>query len=496
MFCTAPFGTISAMTSKPSRSAADDTSPKVRMLIADDEPDFCALVAAQFDRRRFEMATAGSVAAARKLIAAESFDVLLLDLDFPDGNGIDLLAKVRKDSPATKVIIISGSGTVDRAVEAMKAGASDFLAKPFNGQTLARLVDLVLGPSGAQNRGASSIVGRSEAMTTVVSTIERFAPTDVTLLILGESGTGKEVAARAIHALSRRADGPFVDLDCAAVPSTLLESELFGHEKGAFTDARDKRLGRFELAQRGTLFLDEIGNLSLEAQAKLLRVLQERSFRRVGGDRLIPCDVRVLAATNLDLEEAVARGAFRQDLYFRLAELTLHLPPLRERTGDVEALVGHFLVEFNARYVKSVQGLTPRAQALLDKYSWPGNVRELQSVVRSALLMCDDRIDVQHLPERIRGSSRASHARPAAMTGADEIFQFPFKWPAAGERFDLKQFTRAAKRQMETRIIAGILEREGYSKAELARCLGLDYKVLSDKMLELGVKSATRKRAP
>ncbi|MBI3891021.1 MAG: sigma-54-dependent Fis family transcriptional regulator, partial [Candidatus Wallbacteria bacterium] len=399
--------------------------------------------------------------------------------------------EILERNPRTAVVVMSGRGSIELAVAAIKAGAVDFLSKPFGLEALRSCIAAALEGRPARATADRSMIGQSPAMLEIAKLVRTFAPMDLSVLLLGETGTGKEVLARSLHNSSSVASGPFVDVDCSALPATLLEAELFGTEKGAFTDARERRLGKFELADGGTLFLDEIGNLTYDGQARLLRVLQERSFRRVGGTKLIEVDVRVIAATNLDLEEEVRRGAFRQDLYFRLAEMTLELPPLRERTGDVLLLAVHFLEQFNGKYGRACPGFSAEAVAALEAYSWPGNVRELQSTVRTALLLCTASIEVAHLPGRLRpaGSHPAPLGElPAIPAVPGSLFTYPLVWPERGGQMDLKQIWRHAKQQLEREIIFGLLRRFGYTKADLARCLDLDYKVLLAKLRELEIE--------
>lgn len=468
-----------------------------RILVVEDDAESVKLLSEALNRKGHRVVAAADLKSAAGQLAKERFDGVLLDICLPDGTGLDLLEQLRERKNSVPVIVMTANGTVDIAVEAMRLGARDFIRKPFRvdklHESLARLLDTSPGPVRV---GTRELVAGSSVMVEVRRLIELFAPTDASVLLLGESGTGKELTARALHQSSRRASGPFVAFDCTTVPAALLDAELFGHEKGAFTDARTARPGKFETAAGGTLFFDEIANLSFEAQAKLLRVLQERTFQRVGGNSVLEADVRIVAATNANLEGAIAAGLFREDLYFRLAELTVLLPPLRERGPDLDALIEHFIVRFNAEHGKSVAGLTPQALTALRGYRWPGNVRELQNAIRRALLLCEHQIEPSHLPAAIletRRSAPAVSPAPDSQAAPDEMFSQPIQWPARGEGLDIKKLSREFKRELERQIIVGLVRRYGYNKAELARSLGLDYKVMLEKLADLGLTSLIAK---
>jgi two-component system nitrogen regulation response regulator GlnG len=368
------------------------------LLVIDDEPSILHAFRRAFRDSALMILTASTAIEGLEAVRAAKPDVILLDIHLPDQSGLEAFREIRKIDARIPVIFITGHGTTDTAIEAMKLGAYDYLLKPLE---LAPLRDLVLRaleisrlmhvPAllDAESSGpgpAELLVGKCPAMQEVYKAIGRVATRDVTVLILGESGTGKELVARAIYSHSRRASGPFLTINCSAIPETLLESELFGHEKGAFTGADRKRIGKFEQCSGGTLFLDEIGDMSPLTQSKLLRVLQEQNFERVGGNETVHTDVRLIAATNRPLEEMVARGAFRSDLYYRLNVFTIAIPPLRERMEDMPDLIRHFLQRFSPELNKEVHSVAPEALALLQAYPWPGNVRELQSVLKQAML--------------------------------------------------------------------------------------------------------------
>ncbi len=460
------------------------------VLVVDDEDSICQVLDDRLTDWGHRVVTALTLQEARQALTQGALDLVLLDVNLPDGNGVELLEDIRELAEPPAVVVMSARGSIEIAVSAIRRGARDFLSKPISSATLRRLMTSYARSKrdGVVEEQESSICGESQAMKEVWRIVRSFAPTDIGVLLLGESGTGKELTARAIHDASLRASGPFVDFDCAAVPGTLLDAELFGHEKGAFTDARKSRAGKFELADGGTLFLDEIGNLSYEAQAKLLRVLQERRFRRVGGTDLIASDVRIVAATNLDLDEEIRKGNFREDLFYRIAEMSIPLPPLREREGDLPRLCERFIREYNEKHGKAVAEISAEALAVLSAHAWPGNVRELRSTIRTASVLGETRIGVEHLPPRFRGKP----AEMPVLSTDDSRFLFPIVWPGAGEKIDLKKLTREARRRLEALIIRGLVQRYGYSKAELARCLELDYKMVLQKLRDLELDSLSR----
>jgi len=393
---------------------------KPTVLIVDDERNTREGLARAL-RRKYEVFLAESGQAALDLISNQPMDVVLSDVRMPGMDGLTLLQRLLARTPQPVCILLTAYGTVDTAVEAMKGGAYDFLTKPVN---LDRL-DIVLTRALAsrdmeqENRilhqqvnekfGMEHIIGRSAAMQEVFDTVQQVAPSRATVLIEGESGTGKELVARAIHQLSPRVHGPMVSVHCAALSETLLESELFGHEKGAFTGAAERRQGRFELADGGTLFLDEVGEISSSLQVKILRVLEERSFERVGGHEQVDVDVRLVAATNRNLKQMVADGTFREDLYFRLNVVKVELPALRDRHGDVGLLLGHYAEVFADENGKSFSGFTSDALDVLSGYDWPGNVRELRNVIeRMVVLSRGGKLTVRDLPRELRESASVS----------------------------------------------------------------------------------------
>jgi DNA-binding NtrC family response regulator len=386
--------------------------PAQQILVVDDEAAVRSGIAQVLERQGLAVATAADGRQALEALALRPFAVALVDLKLPDQDGTELLKLIRAEYPATGVVMITGYPTIQGAVECIKYGALDYLVKPFRLDELEAVVkkalDLVaqgqrrggLAEAG-EDLGLDFIIGQSPAMQKVYGKIKRAAPSDSTVLITGESGTGKELVARAIHLLSPRKDREFVPVDCSALVETLLESELFGHVKGSFTGAHQTKHGLFELANHGTFFFDEIANLSPNIQAKLLRVIQEREFMKVGSQKRIKLDIRIIASSNRDLKEAIKEGAFREDLYYRLSVIPIHLPPLRERPGDIPLLVEHFLKKYSQKANREVS-ISPRALKLLSAYSWPGNVRELEHTLERIVILEDGEvIEPEHLPSFI-----------------------------------------------------------------------------------------------
>jgi DNA-binding NtrC family response regulator len=408
-----------------------------RVLLVDDERDALDAGRQALQRERYVVDTAGTPGEALDRVRAQSFDVVILDLRMPEMSGIELLRLVRKLDPDVAVIMVTGYATVETAVEAMKEGAADYLQKPFTPDDLRLSVRRALERQELLRenrelrerlggRAEPAMVGDSPTMREVRRLIERVADTDATILILGESGTGKELVAREIHTRSRRAAQPLIAVDCAAIPADLLESEFFGHERGAFTGAVRRRKGSFELAHGGTLFLDEVGNMALDLQAKLLRALQEREIQPVGGERRIPVDVRIVAATNRNLTEAVRQGTFRADLYYRLNVVPIQLPPLRERTEDIPLLVRHFLAKYAGKLDRRVDDVDAAAMTVLTSYPWPGNVRELAAAIERAMTLTDGPVlgadAFQHLVvDRAAATRRAGARTDSALPPLEQV---------------------------------------------------------------------------
>ncbi len=396
----------------------------MRIIVIDDEKTQRQLLAGFLQKQGYNVRQADSGKEALALIEKEGAELAITDMRMPEMDGLTLLNEIRNNYPDTAVIVITAYASVESAVKAMQSGAADYLIKPINLEQLSIIIqkieknqrliaeNLYLKRRLETVESFPDMLGRSESFLKVLADISLVARSDSTVLIRGESGTGKELAARAIHAGSNRKDGPFLAVNCAALPETLLESELFGYERGAFTGAAKRRIGRFELADGGTLFLDEIGDLPMPIQVKLLRVLESKTFERLGGNTSIKVDIRLIAATNRDLEERITAGLFREDLFYRLNVVPLFLPPLRQRKDDILFLAGHFIKRFSARSGRAISGLTPKAKDMLMRYPWPGNIRELENTIERAVVLCrGDVIDVDSLggivAEAIQGSAES-----------------------------------------------------------------------------------------
>lgn len=444
-----------------------------RLLIVDDEEAVARVLGTYFTRQGWQVRECQSATAALAAAASEEFDVVITDLCMPEMNGTELLARLREQGHGMPVLVITAFGSIDSAVGAMRQGAFDYLSKPFDFTKVNAAVQRAylerqlqrereqLTTDLAERYRFANLIGSSPAMREVYALIERAARSQATVLVLGESGTGKELVARALHSMGARANKRFVGVSCVALPSELLESELFGHEKGAFTGANWQRLGRFELADGGTLFLDEIGDISLTVQAKLLRVLQEREIDRVGGSKPVKVDVRLVTATNRDLPAAVAKGDFREDLYYRLRVVELRLPALRERKEDLPLLAQHFLQKYAKRDGRKLEGFSDTALELLDGYDWPGNVRELENTVERALVMVEDDTRVitpEMLPKELRARSR--NAVPIS--------------PAPGARKSLPE----ALDDVERTMILQALEESHWNAEQAAELLGVSLRTL------------------
>lgn len=443
----------------------------VSVLVADDEEDICLLLKKILMKQGYQVFTAQDGKETIKKVQELNPDLLIMDLKMPGKDGLEVLKAMKELERETTVIMMTAHASIETAVEAIKEGAYDYITKPFQVDQILLLVEKALEcrrltaedsylrlTEGAFGGG---IIGQSPRMQEVYHFIEQVAPTDAKVLILGESGTGKELVAKAIHFCSQRKAGPFVKVNCAALPENLLESELFGHEKGSFTGALNRKLGRFELAHRGTIFLDEIGEINHATQVKLLRVLQEQEFERVGGTSTIKVDVRVVAATNKDLEKEVAEGRFRDDLYYRLNVVSLSLPPLRERKEDVLTLVEHFLHKFNQAMGKNIQQISPEALELLGNYSWPGNVRELENALeRAVVLTTGSTILPSSLPNSIYKNT---------------VEKSPV------EKLDLKP---TSLREVEKQLIMKTLEETDGNRTKAAKILGISLRTLQYKIKE------------
>jgi DNA-binding NtrC family response regulator len=455
-----------------------------RVLVVDDEKLIRMSLRAVLEREGFDVDEAEDGAGTAKRLAENEYDLVLLDFRLPDTNGIEILRKLRQDHPETGAILLTAHSTIDSAVEAIKLGAFDYLNKPVNTDELVativkalettrlrREVSRLVGEQ-KQTFGVSNIVGRSKPMQSVFVLIRKIAESAAaTVLVQGDSGTGKDLVAKAIHYASDRAEKPFMNITCSALPETLLESELFGHERGAFTDARQQKKGLIELADGGSLFLDEIGEMGPALQAKMLRFLEEKTFKRVGGVHDIRVDVRVIAATNVDLERAVREGRFREDLYYRLKVIPIYLPSLRERRDDIPLLASYFVDQFNREFRKSTQRITPAAMERLRRYDWPGNVRELRNVIERAMILeTKDELDVTDLPEEILQDADGETGAVAVANGPvnDEAFVLP------DGGISLQELERSLVRQA--------LDRTGGNQTKAARMLRISRDALRYKM--------------
>jgi DNA-binding NtrC family response regulator len=454
------------------------------ILIIDDEPYLPHQFARYLRKHGYEVYTAADGEAGLTELQRSDIDLVLLDLRLPKISGLDVLTQIRQSEPDLPVVILTAYGDVQTAVSAMKLGAFDYLLKGFDLDELLLVVRRALETSAmsrelrqlrrerSDNYHFKYIIGQSERMREIFDLVARVARSDASVLIMGESGTGKEVVARAIHEQSTRSAGPFHALNCAAIAHNLIESELFGYEPHAFTDAKKQKRGLLELAEGGTLFLDEVGEMSLDVQAKLLRVLETRSFFRLGGNREVKINVRVLAATNRDLEQAKLDGSFRPDLYFRLAVLTITLPPLRERPGDILLFATRFIDDFNKSLGRTVRRIAPEAQRLLLAYSWPGNIRELKNVIERAMILSNrDEIEPGHLPYEIVGMRGLEGLEPSDPWAQwlDACPQEPVVFEEISERFEqhLIRWALEAARHNRTRAA----ELLGFTKVDQLRYL-------------------------
>jgi two-component system nitrogen regulation response regulator GlnG len=455
--------------------------------VIDDEASVCYSFRRVFGSEGMTVLTAGTAAEGLDLVRRRRPDVVVLDLQLPDRSGLDVFRDVQALDPRRPVIFITAHGTTDTAIEAMKGGAFDYLVKPVDLERVSQLLARAFEAARLMNEPAvlpeedrgERIIGRSPVMQEMCKLIGRLAPQDVPVLILGESGSGKELVARALYQHSRRADRPFLAINCAAIPETLLESELFGHEQGAFTGAHRRRIGKFEQCDGGTLFLDEIGDMSPALQAKMLRVLQDQRFERVGGNETHQTQVRVLAATNKDLEAEVAAGRFRTDLYYRLKVVTITVPPLRQRLEDVAELAHYFLFRFNRELGLDVRSIDPAALEVLQAYSWPGNVRQLQSVLKQAMLAATGPVILpDFLPDEVRGGPVKAHPHPES--DLESLIESCLQNPD-GKVYD-KVFAA-----VERVLFARVLRHTHGHQARASELLGLNRATLRTKLRALGM---------
>lgn len=459
-----------------------------KVLVVDDEPNLRKVLSAMLKREGYEVAVAENGLQALVELRKAPPDVVVTDQVMPRMGGLDLLKATLADWPELPVIMITAHGTVDSAVEAIKLGAFDYITKPFDHDELKHVIAKAAKTSSlaraaipvADERSRASLVGASIGMQEVFKIIDKVADTPSTVLLTGESGTGKELVASALHASSSRKGKPFIRINCAAIPKDLIESELFGYERGAFTGAVTSKPGRFELADGGTLFLDEIAEIPVEMQAKLLRAIQESEFERVGGIKTLKVDVRLIAASNRDLRREIADGRFREDLYYRLAVVPISLPPLRARVDDIPALAEHFIEKYNKRLGKKVQGLEPDALEILQEYPWPGNIRELENMMERMILFADGPLILaKDLPEPLKETDTVRLPLAIAPAGGH----------AATGDSSMKDIVKQAAAELERDLIAKALEETGGNVTQAAKKLKISRKSLQVKMKEFGLRN-------
>jgi two-component system response regulator AtoC len=459
-----------------------------RILIVDDEETLCYFLKASLEEKGYQAATAYTAAEGLDIVTRQQIDLVLLDLKLPDGDGLDVLDQIRRVDSNLPVIVLTGHAGIESAVRAMKLGAYDYLEKPINLEELSITAAKALESRAMrqeirrlrhqQDGDHQFIVGDNKQMQGIMDLIERLAPTKASVLIQGESGTGKEVVAQAIHRLSPRAKKGFLAINCAAIPDSLVETELFGHEKGSFTDAIEEKPGLIEMADGGTLFLDEISTLKLELQAKLLRVLETETVRRVGSVKDIPIDLRVITATNRDLRQAIQEGEFRGDLYYRLSVMVIDIPPLRERAEDIDKFAAAFVADFNKTTRKNVQGISDDALRLLRQYEWPGNVRELRNVIERAMILCSgDMINVSDLPAEIVSVE-------PSMAFASNVVPIP----PVSDGVDMEAMMASIKKRM---MLEALTQTQG-NKSQAAKLLNLSRDQFNYALKKYGLASDQR----
>ncbi len=465
----------------------------LKVLVIDDDPSIRDYLESLATRQGYDVVTAGSGEDGLKAVEKSVPDIVTLDVVLPGIDGIETLVALKKRVPDVPVVMLSGHGQAATIVEAMRQGASDFLRKPFEVEELELAFQKALETNALKEeveqlrgrvRAESNMLGLfgdNPKMMEVREVIEQVADTDITVLIRGESGTGKELVARSLYQLSSRRDRPFVKVNCAALPSELLESELFGFEKGAFTGALKRKLGRFEYADNGTIFLDEISEMAPALQAKLLQVLQDGEFSRLGGEADIRVDTRILAATNRNLEEAVRDGSFREDLYYRLNVVTVQLPALRERMDSVPLLVDHFLQMYCEQYEKPLTPVTPETMRAMERYHWPGNVRELENMMKRMVVLGNEQVVLQEI------STRSVEDDSPMGAGAGDVANVLGPDLSEEMGFDLKAISKRASQFAEKRVIERVLNQTRWNRKEAAERLQISYKALLYKMKENGL---------
>ena len=465
------------------------------LLVIDDNRSVSHMVTKALEREGVDVLSAQTAEAGVELVRTDTPDAVLLDIVLPHVSGLDIYQDIRAIDPKLPVIFITATGTSETAIEAMKLGAFDYVLKPLNLPKLTELirsaldtrhrmrVPVGLSPGELELGPGDQFVGRSDVVLEVYKSIGRVAPQDVTVLIRGESGTGKELVARAIYQHSGRKNGPFMAVNCAAIADSLLESELFGHEKGSFTGADNRRIGKFEQCSGGTIFLDEVGDTSPLLQSKMLRLLQQQQFERVGGNQTIQTDVRIIAATNRPLEEMVEAGTFRADLFYRLNVFTVQIPPLREHRDDIRLLIEYFLARFkNELGHAEIEGVSPEAVEFLERYEWPGNVRELQSVIRKAILNSSGPVIVfKDLPDEVRGPQRGEGGEGSAES---DLKRFIEQRLASGTN----ELYAESLERMERFLLTRVLEETDGNQSQAARILGITRGSLRNKIRAIGIR--------
>lgn len=452
---------------------------KAKIVVADDEPRIRKMICRLLMDEGYEVMPVENGREAVEALLSFQPDVILLDQQMPVMTGVEALEEIKQIAPNQVVLFVTAFGSISLAVDAVKKGAYDFIEKPFDNDKLlltvgravehSRMKGEISNLKKSLGEKKSAVIGDNTGLKQVMTQVRRVAETNATVLIHGESGTGKELIARAVHDNSLRSQGPFVAINCGAIPLTLMESELFGHERGAFTDAKEAKAGTFERADGGTLFLDEVGELPLDAQVKLLRVLEERKITRIGGKKAIPVDVRIVAATNRNLDDEVKNGHFRLDLLYRLNVFTLILPPLRERKEDIPLLTNFFIRKYNRTLSLDVQSVSPEAISLLTSYDWPGNVRDLENAIQSSMILCTGGvIRPDHLPDRIKGYELAE-AQTVSGSSGNSI--------------------REINAQMEKELIIEALKKHNFNRTLTAEALNISRKTLFNKMKRYGLSS-------
>lgn len=458
-----------------------------RILVVDDDDEILWIMKKFMESNGYNFKILKSGKELCEILLKENFDLILLDINMPELTGIDVMKFMKENNIKIETIIISAYENVDYVVQTIKLGAYDYLIKPIDEDRLKLTIENCLGKIKLQNEianlkdkikeldYANNIITNYDGMKKIISNLQNIAKYDISVLIIGESGTGKELIARYIHENSHRKDKPFISIDCATLPENLFESELFGYEKGAFTGAIEGKIGRLEMAYGGTLFLDEVGNLSLTIQKKLLRVLQEKKVMRIGGKKNINLDFRIISATNVNLVEAISKGEFREDLYHRLNEILIELPPLRERIGDINILVNHFIDKFNKLFNKKILKISDEALRNLNNYKWSGNVRELENCIKQAVVICDSNtIESKHLPKYL-------------INNYNNIFSFNNNFDN-NEVIPLKKALEKYRNKVEKEIILKALNQYKWNKTKVAEALEIDYKTLYNKMKEYGIE--------